>query len=208
MNNIGIILNQDNNNQSYLGKFYQRNQLEFPVIRKIYEQSETSKNLISNNNQKNILENNNLNETNLSASANNNLNETNRSVSANNNVNDDGYVNAVINDIENYIENETINKQVNGYNDDIIILDKSNYTSVKNDDVLNTDISDTANTMLHNNDQPKIDNNKSSVVTENIKISNQSDTFSFNNSELLFLWLSSILLIFSLEYYITINILS
>ena len=61
MNNIGIILNQDNNNQSYLGKFYQRNQLEFPVIRKIYEQSESSKNLIINNNQ-NILENNNLNE--------------------------------------------------------------------------------------------------------------------------------------------------
>ena len=42
MNNIGIILNQDNN-QSYLGKFYNRNTLEFPVIRKIYEQIELNK---------------------------------------------------------------------------------------------------------------------------------------------------------------------
>jgi hypothetical protein len=45
MNNIGIILNQDNNNnQSYLGKFYQRNRLEFPVIRKIYEQNRPKEN--------------------------------------------------------------------------------------------------------------------------------------------------------------------
>ena len=43
MNNIGIILNQDKN-QPYLGKFYNRNTLEFPVIRKIYEQIELNRN--------------------------------------------------------------------------------------------------------------------------------------------------------------------
>lgn len=42
MDNIEIILNQ-NKNVNYLGKFYNRNKLEFPILRKIYENAELSK---------------------------------------------------------------------------------------------------------------------------------------------------------------------
>lgn len=42
MDNIEIILNQ-NKNVNYLGKFYNRNKLEFPILRKIYENAELNK---------------------------------------------------------------------------------------------------------------------------------------------------------------------
>jgi hypothetical protein len=234
MNNIGIILNQDNNNnQSYLGKFYQRNRLEFPVIRKIYEQIETSKMNSNTNNQ--IIVENSLN------------NSKNNSIVNDITISDEGYVNANANDIEN----EIINKQMNNDNEDIIILDKSNYTSIKNKGELNVDnldtidtvgtvgtvgtvdtigavstlgtlgavdtvgtvgtlaavdTLDTANIPLHKNDEPKIDN--TNKITKNNKISNVLDLVQFNNSELVFLWLSSVLLLFSIEYNIFKNFVS
>ena len=241
MNNIGIILNQDNK-PSYLGKFYNRNQLEFPVIRKIYEQIEFNKSNIAYNNK--------------------NINYEKKILDIN--TVDNEYVYKNKNDIEiddtdkDEIDKYDIDKddtynQVNQIADDgIIILDKSNYASVKKYSELTIDTTnlDTSNLDTSNLDTSNLDSSvldTSHVYTNNIQQSiiepSNREPFNieaskinlsiteppklfrsyrnimnnlhmvefkckFNNSELIFLWLSSILLIYSSELYIFKNFFS
>ena len=149
MNNIGIILNQDKN-QPYLGKFYNRNTLEFPVIRKIYDQIEMSRHN----------ENNSLSDiTNLSPK--------------NNNVN----TNTNTNTNTNAINILSIN--------DIAILHDDPIEQVN----INSNIIDTINPIL---EIEKTEQNK----------------YNLNKYEIVFLWMSSILLISSLHYNIFKNMFS
>ena len=191
MNNIGIILNQDNN-QSYLGKFYNRNRLEFPVIRKIYEQIETSKNNGSKN-QNLVLTNQNIN-----------LEKNNLDVNTNTAIIGNEYVDEIPHD-------NIINELTNSNNDEIIILDKSYYASIKNNSELSID---TYNLELNTKDTSYINTaiNDTPINNKNKKLVNIIPVVDikskFNNSELLFLWLSSILLMLSLKYNIFTNIFS
>ena len=110
MNNIGIILNQDKN-QPYLGKFYNRNTLEFPVIRKIYEQIEMNR----NNENNSHIDLTNLSPKNDGANTNTNTNIINP-ISANDiSIIDEGCMEHVA-----VIENNNIQKQPENINSNII----------------------------------------------------------------------------------------
>jgi hypothetical protein len=172
MNNIGIILNQDNN-QSYLGKFYNRNRLEFPVIRKIYEQIETNKNV--DNTEKNI-----SNTTITTKSIEEEQLKTNST--------------EIKKEIVNKIDIETCNDLDIRDNDDIIVLDNNYVVSKINKTELNTE----------NNELELFDNisqvNNYIDKSEKNELPNLQLEHKFNNRELIFLWLSSIVLIVSIEY--------
>jgi len=179
MNNFGIILNQDNN-QSYLGKFYNRNRLEFPVIRKIYEQIENNKTTEQSNNQ-NIV---NEDKTIL------HLQETN------------------INEYTNIINDKNLGDKIdiklqytNSELEDIIILDKTICESKINNELIDNN---TSNNESQNKDinLKKISLVKN-IIDSNLKNHKTNYYFNFNTKELLFLWLSSILVIYKIEFYLT-----
>ena len=206
MNNIGIILNQDNN-QSYLGKFYNRNRLEFPVIRKIYEQIETTKN------NENIVLKNQINNTE------NNI--SNATIIPN--ANEEEFVNTNMAEIEKEILNKTdketcndINSLINPNNininneidnDDIIILDNNYCVSKITKTELNLETSNKYNIKIKNDDLDlsNTDNNINEVnnyidKNEKNELPDLQFKYKFNSRELIFLWLSSIVLIVSIEY--------
>ena len=209
MNNIGIILNQDNN-QSYLGKFYNRNRLEFPVIRKIYEQIETNKN------NENIVLKNQINNDEK------NISNTTITPSAN----EEEYVNTNMAEIEKEILNKTdketskdINSLINPNtininneidNDDIIVLDNNYFVSKINKTELNIETSNKYNIKIKN-DELDLSNTHNNINEVNNYIDKNEKNelpelpelqfkYKFNSRELIFLWLSSIVLIVSIEY--------
>lgn len=203
MNNIGIILNQDNN-QSYLGKFYNRNRLDFPIIRKIYEQIETN-----NNNENNVLKNQiidiekknisdtttipNMNEVNIDEIENEILNKANKQQYCE--LNNLMYPNTV--NIYNEIDK--------GENDDIIVLDNYSVSNI-NKTELNIEKSNKYDIQIENNKAHNSDQQNSCEIGDYIdkNIENEKPSLQFkykyNNKELIFLWLSSIVILVSIEY--------
>jgi lipopolysaccharide export LptBFGC system permease protein LptF len=212
MNNIGIILNQDNNNQSYLGKFYNRNTLEFPVIRKIYEQIELNK---TNNNPTLVDKNNSFNHEPKNDYINSNIgfDETLKSIT------DKIIIENEYTDTNNdEIDSVNINHEIQNNSNEIIILDKGDYISVKNSHETNLDApatdlshsefstSELSNKIINSKDLYHIENHNYNecVVNNNGKnvshhLTNFTFKYNFNTSELVFLWLSSILLMVSIE---------
>lgn len=165
MNNFGIILNQDNN-QSYLGKFYNRNRLEFPVIRKIYEQIEINKNT-----------------------------ETNNTI-----INNDS-VNNKLKDINNLNDQIILEKieDINTQSDDLIILENKVCESIINNEYCNNELSNaTPNITPSHLDKIEID--KLNIAKSSTNIEKKNDYFEFNTKQIIFLWLSSLLIIYSIEY--------
>jgi hypothetical protein len=191
MNNIGIILNQDNN-QSYLGKFYNRNTLEFPVIRKIYEQIELNKTNATNNPI--IIEK--INNGNLETK-----NIDNMPIAS------PELANITHNDNIDEIEVESINNTLNINSNEIIILDNTENIYAKNKNELDFDPSeiDQSKKIPNNIDTSNIQNisDNDIIVSDNKDALQSSQIFqvkyNFSTNELVFLWLSSLLLMVSLE---------
>jgi hypothetical protein len=181
MNNFGIILNQDNN-QSYLGKFYNRNTLEFPVIRKIYEKIENNKSKeLSNNINENVA----MEDRNILYLENNNNEYTNN---INNKI--------TIDKIDINLENNNLDSE------DIIILDKINGESKINNELIdnNTNNIEQKKNELYTENIPSSYLEIGKKIEKEIEKENQSSYFNFNSKEVIFLWISSILIIYNIEY--------
>ena len=148
MDNIEIILNQ-NKNINYLGKFYNRGKLEFPILRKIYESSELTKSNLPNSNN-----------------------------------------NEYISKLDN---NETISKLDN------------------NEPISKLDSNETISKLDNNEPISKLDNNE---TISRLEINNQSinkkatinESFVLTTSNIVFLWVSSLIIMYGIEYQIFRNL--
>jgi hypothetical protein len=152
MDNIEIILNQ-NKNVNYLGKFYNRNKLEFPILRKIYENNELNNRISPIPNNINTIEIINTIDKNSKVNENSKLDENSNKLDKDGIIMDNEVI-IIKNDVDNIKPIETFNK---------LYIDEK---------------------------------------TQDIK----GDSYLLSKSKTIFLWLSSLIVMFAIEQHIFKNL--